>query len=126
MAAYYKVEVSLNTNSVTVGSPSAQEVLVTLPLVGPQGATGATGATGQAELPLGMKSRASPQLSRRLLTSTSQIKSTPMQLLSRSPETAAYRSEFIFTMGQTTAGLFTKARPLATTSGGIAIWISGI
>jgi hypothetical protein len=46
MAAYYKVEVSLNTNSVTVGSPSAQEVLVTLPLVGPQGATGATGATG--------------------------------------------------------------------------------
>jgi hypothetical protein len=46
MAAYYKVEVSLNTNSVTVGSPSAQEVLVTLPLVGPQGATGATGASG--------------------------------------------------------------------------------
>ena len=46
MAAYYKVEVSLNTNSVTVGSPSAQEVLVTLPLVGPAGATGATGATG--------------------------------------------------------------------------------
>ena len=46
MAAYYKVEVSLNTNSVTVGSPSAQEVLVTLPLIGPTGATGATGATG--------------------------------------------------------------------------------
>jgi hypothetical protein len=46
MAAYYKVDVSLNTNSVTVGSPSAQEVLVTLPLVGPQGATGATGASG--------------------------------------------------------------------------------
>jgi hypothetical protein len=46
MAAYYKVDVSLNTNSVTVGSPSAQEVLVTLPLVGPAGATGATGATG--------------------------------------------------------------------------------
>jgi hypothetical protein len=46
MAAYYKVDVSLNTNSVTVGSPSAQEVLVTLPLVGPAGATGATGASG--------------------------------------------------------------------------------
>ncbi len=46
MAAYYKVEVSLNTNSITVGAPSAQEVLVTLPLVGPAGAVGATGATG--------------------------------------------------------------------------------
>jgi hypothetical protein len=46
MAAYYKVDVSLNTSSVTVGSPSAQEVLVTLPLVGPAGATGATGASG--------------------------------------------------------------------------------
>jgi hypothetical protein len=30
----------LNTNSVTVGSPSAQEVLVTLPLVGPAGCNG--------------------------------------------------------------------------------------
>jgi hypothetical protein len=46
MAAYYKVDVSLSTNSVTVGMPSPQEVLVTLPLVGPQGAAGATGATG--------------------------------------------------------------------------------
>jgi hypothetical protein len=46
MAAYYKVEVSLNTNSVTVGSPSAQEVLVTLPLVGPAGATGPQGPAG--------------------------------------------------------------------------------
>ena len=44
MAAYYKVEVSLSTNSVTVGSPSAQEVLVTLPLIGPAGATGPAGA----------------------------------------------------------------------------------
>ncbi len=46
MAAYYKVEVSLNTNSVTVGAPSAQEVLVTLPLVGPAGATGPQGPAG--------------------------------------------------------------------------------
>lgn len=48
MAAYYKVDVSLSTNSVTVGMPSPQEVLVTLPLIGPAGATGATGATGAA------------------------------------------------------------------------------
>jgi hypothetical protein len=46
MAAYYKVDVSLSTNSVTVGAPSPQEVIVTLPLVGPAGAVGATGATG--------------------------------------------------------------------------------
>jgi hypothetical protein len=46
MANYYKVDVSLGTNSVTVGAPSPQEVIVTLPLVGPAGAAGATGATG--------------------------------------------------------------------------------
>jgi hypothetical protein len=46
MAAYYKVDVSLSTNSVTVGMPSPQEVIVTLPLVGPAGAVGATGAAG--------------------------------------------------------------------------------
>jgi len=46
MAAYYKVDVSLSTNSVTVGMPSPQEVLVTLPLVGPQGATGPQGPAG--------------------------------------------------------------------------------
>ena len=46
MAAYHKVEVSLNANSVTVGIPSPQEVRVVLPLIGPQGLQGATGATG--------------------------------------------------------------------------------
>jgi hypothetical protein len=46
MAAYYKVDVSLSTNSVTVGAPSPQEVLVTLPLVGPAGATGPQGPAG--------------------------------------------------------------------------------
>jgi len=46
MAAYYKVDVSLSANSVTVGMPSPQEVLVTLPLVGPQGATGPQGPAG--------------------------------------------------------------------------------
>jgi hypothetical protein len=43
MAAYYKVDVSLSTNSVTVGSPSPQEVIVTLPLVGPAGPAGPAG-----------------------------------------------------------------------------------
>jgi hypothetical protein len=46
MAAYYKVEVSLGTNAVTVGIPSPQSVNVVLPLVGPQGPQGATGAQG--------------------------------------------------------------------------------
>jgi hypothetical protein len=49
MAAYYKVEVSLGANAVTVGIPSPQTVNVVLPLVGPagpQGAAGAAGATG--------------------------------------------------------------------------------
>ena len=46
MAAYYKVDVSLSTNSVTVGMPSPQEVIVTLPLVGPAGAQGPQGPAG--------------------------------------------------------------------------------
>jgi hypothetical protein len=46
MAAYYKVDVSLSTNSVTVGAPSPQEVLVTLPLVGPAGPQGPQGPAG--------------------------------------------------------------------------------
>jgi hypothetical protein len=46
MAAYHKVEVSLNTNAVEVGVPSPQTVNVTLPTIGPAGPTGATGATG--------------------------------------------------------------------------------
>ena len=46
MAAYYKVDVSLSTNSVTVGMPSPQEVIVTLPLVGPQGPAGPAGEGG--------------------------------------------------------------------------------
>jgi hypothetical protein len=46
MAAYYKVDVSLSTNSVTVAAPSPQEVIVTLPLVGPAGATGPQGPAG--------------------------------------------------------------------------------
>jgi hypothetical protein len=46
MAAYYKVEVTLNSQAVSVGLPSPQSVRVTLPLVGPQGPAGAAGATG--------------------------------------------------------------------------------
>jgi hypothetical protein len=46
MAAYYKVEVTLNSQAVQVGLPSPQSVRVTLPLVGPQGPAGAAGATG--------------------------------------------------------------------------------
>jgi hypothetical protein len=46
MAAYHKVEVSLNTNAVEVGIPSPQTVNVTLPTIGPAGPAGATGATG--------------------------------------------------------------------------------
>jgi len=43
MAAYYRVDVSLNTNAVSVGLPSPQSVRVTLPLVGPQGPPGQGG-----------------------------------------------------------------------------------
>jgi hypothetical protein len=40
MAAYYKVEVSLNTNAVEVGVPSPQTVNVVVPTIGPQGEKG--------------------------------------------------------------------------------------
>jgi hypothetical protein len=46
MAAYYKVDVVLNSQAVSVGLPSPQSVSVTLPLVGPQGPQGAAGAAG--------------------------------------------------------------------------------
>jgi len=46
MAAYYRVDVSLNTNAVSVGLPSPQSVRVTLPLVGPQGPPGPAGGGG--------------------------------------------------------------------------------
>lgn len=46
MSQYYKVDVSLNTNSVLVGVPSPQTVAVTLPLVGPAGPRGADGERG--------------------------------------------------------------------------------
>jgi hypothetical protein len=46
MAAYHKVEVSLNTNAVEVGIPSPQTVNVVVPTIGPAGPAGATGATG--------------------------------------------------------------------------------
>jgi hypothetical protein len=46
MAAYYKVEVTLNSQAVQVGLPSPQSVRVTLPLVGPQGPVGDVGPAG--------------------------------------------------------------------------------
>jgi hypothetical protein len=46
MAAYYKVDVSLNTNAVEVGLPSPQTVNVTIPLVGPAGPQGPAGTAG--------------------------------------------------------------------------------
>jgi hypothetical protein len=46
MAAYYKVDVSLNTNAVEVGLPSPQTVNVTIPLVGPAGPQGPAGEGG--------------------------------------------------------------------------------
>jgi hypothetical protein len=46
MAAYYKVEVTLNSQAVQVGLPSPQSVRVTLPLVGPQGPAGPQGEQG--------------------------------------------------------------------------------
>jgi hypothetical protein len=46
MAAYYKVDVSLNTNAVEVGLPSPQTVNVTIPLVGPAGPQGPAGDAG--------------------------------------------------------------------------------
>jgi hypothetical protein len=46
MAAYHKVEVSLNTNAVEVGVPSPQTVNVTLPTIGPAGPVGSVGPAG--------------------------------------------------------------------------------
>jgi len=46
MAAYHKVEVTLNSQAVSVGLPSPQSVRVTLPLVGPQGPVGEAGPVG--------------------------------------------------------------------------------
>jgi hypothetical protein len=46
MAAYHKVEVSLNTNAVEVGVPSPQTVNVVVPTIGPAGPTGAQGPAG--------------------------------------------------------------------------------
>jgi hypothetical protein len=46
MAAYYKVDVVLNSQAVSVGLPSPQSVSVTLPLVGPQGPAGPQGEQG--------------------------------------------------------------------------------
>jgi hypothetical protein len=46
MAAYYKVDVTLNSQAVSVGLPSPQSVRVTLPLVGPQGPAGPQGEQG--------------------------------------------------------------------------------
>jgi hypothetical protein len=48
MAAYYKVEVSLNTNAVEVGVPSPQTVNVVVPTIGPQGEKGDQGDVGNA------------------------------------------------------------------------------
>jgi hypothetical protein len=46
MAAYYKVDVVLNSQAVQVGLPSPQSVSVTLPLVGPAGPVGSVGPAG--------------------------------------------------------------------------------
>jgi hypothetical protein len=46
MAAYYKVDVVLNSQAVQVGLPSPQSVRVTLPLRGPQGLQGLQGEVG--------------------------------------------------------------------------------
>lgn len=48
MAAFHKVEVALNKQSITVGSPSPQTVNVVVPTRGPKGDTGDTGPTGPA------------------------------------------------------------------------------
>jgi hypothetical protein len=45
MAAYYQVDVVLNSQAVTVGLPSPQSVTVTLPTVGPAGPQGPAGAS---------------------------------------------------------------------------------
>jgi hypothetical protein len=46
MAAYHKVEVSLNTNAVEVGVPSPQTVNVVVPTIGPAGPVGSVGPVG--------------------------------------------------------------------------------
>ncbi len=46
MPAYYKVDVVLNSQAVSVGLPSPQSVRVTIPLVGPQGPAGPQGEQG--------------------------------------------------------------------------------
>jgi hypothetical protein len=46
MAAYYKVDVVLNSQAVQVGLPSPQSVRVTLPLRGPKGLQGVQGEVG--------------------------------------------------------------------------------
>jgi hypothetical protein len=46
MAAYHKVEVSLNTNAAEVGIPSPQTVNVVVPTIGPAGPAGSVGPTG--------------------------------------------------------------------------------
>jgi hypothetical protein len=48
MAAYYKVDVVLNSQAVQVGLPSPQSVQVTLPLFGPAGPQGPQGDPGEA------------------------------------------------------------------------------
>ena len=45
-AAYYKVDVVLNSQAVSVGLPSPQSVSVTIPLIGPQGVQGVQGPQG--------------------------------------------------------------------------------
>jgi hypothetical protein len=46
MAAYHKVEVSLNTNAVEAGIPSPQTVNVVVPTIGPAGPVGSVGPVG--------------------------------------------------------------------------------
>ena len=48
MAAFLKVEVALNKQSIVVGAPSPQTVNVVVPNRGPKGDTGETGPTGPA------------------------------------------------------------------------------
>jgi hypothetical protein len=50
MAAYYKVEVTLNSQAVQVGLPSPQSVNVVLPLIGPTGSQGPAGPTDFTQL----------------------------------------------------------------------------
>jgi hypothetical protein len=47
MAAFHKVQVALNKQSITVGSPSPQTVNVVVPRIGPKGDTGNVGPQGE-------------------------------------------------------------------------------